>query len=162
MAYGGKSALLSGMLLLAGCASADVTPMAQNVVLVSSSAAMACGQAGARQVAFQRAATETIRRGYDKFYIVDARGGSDIRQIGTTPVYGTSTMQGQVLGNTFYGTGQTTVTGGQPIYGGSHSQELAVVMFRSDDPEAANAIDARTELGPDWQTKVAENAVTCL
>jgi len=35
-------------------------------------------------------------------------------------------------------------------------------MFRVDDPEAANALDARQILGEDWEEKIKEKAVTCL
>ena len=49
------------------------------------------------------------------------------------------------------------MTGGQPIYGGSHDQQLVVKMYREGDPASANAVPARNTLGPDWQ-KLASHA----
>ena len=148
-------------LILMGCVSTDVTPIAQDTVIVSSSAARACGRQGARKMAFVRAASETIRRGYDKFIVVSGQAESDIRIVGTTPVYGTTNVQGNLTGSTFYGTGSTTVYGGQPIYGGRHNQDLVIKMFRYTDAGAANALDARAELGPEWEKKIQENKNTC-
>ncbi len=148
-------------LTLTACVSTDATPIAQDAVVVSSSAAPVCGQQGARKIAFARAATETLRRGYDKFIIVGGQAESDIRIVGTTPVYGTTNVQGNLTGSTFYGTGSTTVYGGQPIYGGRHKQDFVIKMFRYSDAGAANALDARAELGPEWEKKIQQNRITC-
>jgi hypothetical protein len=40
---------------------------------------------GAQKVAYQRAAAETIRRGYDRFVILGGEAQSDIRVVGYTP-----------------------------------------------------------------------------
>jgi hypothetical protein len=112
-------------------------------------------------MAIVRAASETIRRGYNKFIVVSDQAESDIRIVGTTPVYATTNVQGNLTGSTFYGTGSTTVYGGQPIYGGRHNQDLVIKMFRYTDAGAANALDARAELGPEWEKKIQENKNTC-
>ncbi len=68
------------------------------------------------------------------------------------------------MGNTAtaYGSSNTMITGGQPIYGGSHKEGLIVKMFRGTDPAGANALDARQVLGPGWQDAVNKNNFTCL
>lgn len=159
-----RSGLIVSILALVapiGCTSTNVTPVAANAFVVSTSAAMACGRQGAQRVAFNQAAVETIRRGYDKFVILGGQGGSDIRQVGTTPVYANTIGNGTIYGNTVYASGTTTFSGGDPIYGGTHNQDFVVQVFRLDDPNGTNAIDARQQLGPDWQKKVSEDKQTC-
>lgn len=155
----GVAALLP--VFVAACTSTNVTPVAGNAVIVSTSAALACGKQGAQRVAFNQAAAETLRRGFDKFQIVGAQSSSEIHQIGTTPVYANTTMYGHVYGNSVYGSGHTTFTGGDPIYGGSNNQDFVVQMFAADDPAGTNALDARRQLGPDWQKKIARDQLTC-
>lgn len=159
--------IVSCALMLASCASVSTLPMSNDLVQITARAAPACGPEGAQKVALRQGAVETINRGYDKFYIVGADAQSDIRVVGATPVYSTTTSSGTISGGyggygTYRGTSFTTSTGGSPIYGGSHNQQLFVKMFRADDPEAANALDARQILGEDWQKKIKEKAVTCL
>ncbi len=154
-------------LMLASCASVSTLPMSNDLVQITARAAPACGPEGAQKVALRQGAVETINRGYDRFYIVGADSRSDIRVVGTTPVRSTTTASGTISGGyggygTFSGTSFTTSTGGTPIYGGSHNQQLFVKMFNADDPEAANALDARQVLGEDWEEKIKEKAVTCL
>lgn len=167
--WGGENVLKARMLLIlpliAGCARAGVMPLAQDTIQITSSAAPACGRQGAQKVAFQRAAVETIRRGYDRFIIIGGQAETDIRVIGYTPTqaYSTGSATATGYGNraTAYGSSTTTVTGGQPIYGGSHNQGLVVKMFRDGDPAGANALPARETLGPDWQDAVSKNKWTC-
>jgi len=120
---------------------------------------------GAQRVAFQRAAAETIRRGYDRFVIFGAESETDIRVIGYTPTraYTTGSATATGYGNivSAQGSSTTTVTGGQPIYGGSHNQGLVVKMFREGDPAGANALEARQVLGTGWQDAVNKNKWTC-
>lgn len=58
------------LMALSACAETAVQPMAQDTFKVATTAAPACGAAGARNVNFRAAAIEVIRRGYDKFVIV--------------------------------------------------------------------------------------------
>lgn len=166
---------------IVGCARSTAMPLAQDTVQITSTAALACGKSGAQKVAFQRAAAETIRRGYDRFVIVGGEAQSDIRVVGYTPTTAnttasatayttgsaTATAYGRnvnIYGNSTtnaYGNARTTISGGQPIYGGSHGQGLLVKMFRDGDPAGANALDARQTLGPDWQEAVNKNKWTC-
>jgi hypothetical protein len=155
------SIVLCVLLLPCGCTSTNVTPIAANKIILSTSAAPVCGGQGAQRVASQQAAAETIRRGFDKYVIVGSQGSNDIRQIGTTPIYANTTTTGNVIGNSVYLNGTTNISGGQPIYGGSHNRDLAVVMFKNGDPQGQNALDARAELGADWQKKVSRSGQTC-
>jgi hypothetical protein len=54
---------------LAGCAQSTVQQMSQSSFKVSTTAAPACGPQGARNVAFNTAAVEVIRKGGDLFVI---------------------------------------------------------------------------------------------
>jgi hypothetical protein len=144
-----------------GCTSTNVTPMAENVVSISTSAAPVCGGRGAQRVASQQAAVETLKRGFDRFIIVGSQGANNVRQIGRTPVYANTTATGQVIGNSVYVNGTTNVYGGQPIYGGSHDREIVVAMFKNGESQGQNALEARSTLGPDWQKKVSQTKLTC-
>ena len=151
---------------LAGCARASVMPLAQDTVQISSHTAPVCGGAGAAQdVAFKRAAVETIRRGYDRFVIVGAEGQTEARVLGYTPTraYTTGTATATRYGNTAtaVGSSTTTVTGGVPIVAHAHNQDLIVKMFRQGDPGGGNALDARQVLGPGWQEAINKNSWTC-
>jgi hypothetical protein len=152
---------LMGVFAISGCVSSDVTPIAQDTVLVSTNAAPACGRQGARKVAIMQASVETLKRGYDRFIVVGSDAHSDVRVVGTTPVYGSSTFMASSYGNSIYGSGSTTLYGGQPIIGGSHEQQFAIKMFRPGDPGYEQALDARAELGPDWATRIKEKKLTC-
>ncbi len=96
-------------------------------------------------MAFKKAAVETINRGYDKFIILNSQTASESRVVGTTPLY--------VSGNYIYG--------GQPIRSGSHNTGVIVKMYRNGQAGSGNALDARSQLGADWQTIVQEKTVTC-
>lgn len=151
---------------LAGCASASVVPLAQDTLQITSAAAPVCGMTGAQNVASQRAAIETLRRGYDRYVVVGGGYQNNVGVVGYTPVVANTTGSATAYGygNTAsaYGQSTTTYSGGQPIVGGAHNQGLVVKMFKADDAAAANAIDARAVLGPDWQKRLDSNSVTCI
>jgi hypothetical protein len=153
-------------LAAAGCARSSAMPLAQDTVQISSHAALACGGEGAQKVAFQRAAVETIRRGYDRFVILGAEAQTERRVVGYTPTSAYTTGSAIATGYghtaTAYGSSNTVVTGGAPIYGGSHNQGLVVKMFKQGDPAGADALDARQQLGPEWQEAVNKKKWTCL
>jgi hypothetical protein len=86
--------------------------------------------------------------------------------VGYTPLIANTQSYGSIntYGNsgTHSGSSNTYVTGGQPIIAGTHDQKLAVRMFRSGDPDAARAVDARQVLGPDWQKVMTKGpGLTC-
>ena len=144
-----------GSLALGGCASSSVLDLNSDTIQVSTSAAPVCGQSGAQAVAAKRAAIETLKRGYDRYMIVDANSQDNVRVVGTTPVIANTQTTGVVnaYGNqaTYSGQSNTYYTGGQPIIGGHHDEALMVRMFRNGDPNSDRAVDARRVLGPDWQ-----------
>ena len=66
-----KFQLLATLLaiVLAGCAQSTIQQLSQTSFKVSTTAAPACGPQGARNVAFNTAAVEVIRKGGDLFII---------------------------------------------------------------------------------------------
>ena len=66
-----------------------------------------------------------------------------------------------VYGNQVYGSSNTTIYGGQPVYSGTYDQGLVIKMLRSDQSGSEQAIDARTVLGPKWQEIATKNISTC-
>ena len=114
-----EARILTILLLLpvvVGCARAGVMPLAQDTIQITSTAAPACGRQGAQKVAVQRAAAETIRRGYDRFIIVGGQAETDVRVVGYTPTQAYSTGSATATGHgnvvTAHGSSTTTVTGG--------------------------------------------------
>lgn len=152
-------------LLISGCVRTSVMPLAQDTVEISAHAAPVCGEAGAQGAAFQRAAVETIRRGYDRFVIVNADYQNNVRVVATTPVVAQTNTVGSVhvQGNMATGNASSTTTysGGFPIVAGHHREAVIVKMFKNGDPQAADALDARSELGSNWQEAVASPDQTC-
>lgn len=143
------------VLFLGACASTETTRLSQDAVRIDASAAPACGAHGARRLVARMAAIETIRLGYDSYHIAGMNAQSNVRTVSVNH-HTTGTF------NPYTGTysGYTTST---PVTGGTHDADVVAVMFRSGDPGAANAIDARTALGPDWREIVAKGSPnTCL
>lgn len=62
----------------------------------------------------------------------------------------------------FYSAFQKRMRSGLPIFAGSHDQSLVVKMFHASDPQSANALDAKTLLGPDWQAAMNDKNNNCL
>ena len=153
-------------LVLSACAKSSIIPLSADTFQVTTGAAPICGQVGAASVAAKQAAAETIRRGYDKFVITNGAYQNDVHVVGYTPVVAntSSTATGNINGNMvdMNGRATTTVSGGDPIVMGSHDQALVVKMFKASDPAGANAVDARSSLGPDWQKTVEFGVNTCL
>ncbi|MCA0930173.1 hypothetical protein [Ruegeria profundi] len=157
MKSAGFVAGLSLLAILGACASTSTTQLVSNIVRIDASAAPACGASGARKLVTKMAAVETIRLGYDKYYIAGMDAQNNVRAIGAN--YNT-TGTVSTFGNTASYSGYTTST---PIIGGSQDAAIVAVMFKASDPEAANAIDARAALGPEWQAIVANGSPnTCL
>ncbi|MET3966702.1 hypothetical protein [Bradyrhizobium sp. S3.9.1] len=132
---------------LGGCAGASTIPLAQDTVQITARAAPICGAAGAEKIAVRQAAVETIRRGYDRFIVMNAQAGASYA--GSTPV---------VVQN--LGGGVAMASGGTPMF--APNQGLVIKMFKDGDPAAANALPARDTLGPEWQEQVKKNTINCL
>lgn len=160
-------AFLAATGLIAACASTTTTPLSRDTIEITSSAAPACGASGARALAAKAAAIETISRGYDGFVVLDAESASNVGVVGYTPVQANTTYNtyGTYGGGSYNAmtTGNTTYSGGTPIIGGTHSRGLVIKMLKKTDPNFGYAVDARSQLGPDWQKIVAAGlSSTCL
>lgn len=130
-----------------GCAGASTIPLAQDTVQITARAAPICGAVGAEKIAIRQAAVETIRRGYDRFIVLNAQAGGTYA--GSTPIVV------QRLGG-----GMAMASGGTPMI--APNQGLVVKMFKDSDPAASNALSARDTLGADWQDQVKKNTINCL
>ena len=156
-----RYAIVAMLAFLTGCASTAVTPISKNQVLISTSAAPACGTDGAAKVASQMAAVATLRAGYER-YVIQGGGVQDNTRVVTTgPTFATTYGSASVYGNTAYGS-STTYYGGQTSYlSGSNNAEFAVQMFNPGEAGYSNGIDAKAVLGKDWEKKVREGINTC-
>jgi hypothetical protein len=127
---------------LAGCVRTSVMPMSADTFQITARAAPVCGGEGAERVAFRQAAIETIRRGYDRFVIMNGLAQNNV----STGTY--------VYGNR-YGVYSS------PIFYGSHDQAIIVRTLRDNDPEARKALSARAVLGPTWHQQITSDTLTC-
>lgn len=156
-----KQIALCLCLVTAGCASTSVTQVSQNQFILSTSAAPACGATGSQRVASKMAAVETLRRGYQRYMIAGMQAQNNVSVV-TTPVTGSyTTGTVNTVGNTSYGTFNTTYTGGDTIVSGSRDTQLGVVMFNPGDAGFSNALDARAQLGENWQELVETGINNC-
>ena len=149
------------VLLLSACATTTVTQMARNQIMLSTSAAPACGVSGAQLVATRMAAVETIRHGFSRFVIngVQAQNNVQVIERPFTGAYTTSTYNG--CGNSIYGQSQTQFTGGGVMYFGSNDSELFVTMLNPGDAGYLDGVDAQSTLGPKWRKFVQDGISTC-
>ncbi len=97
-----------------------------------------CRPDAIQQTAFQAAIAYTVYRGFDRFVITGSRGESQTAAILMLPI------------------GSMHV--GVPIM--HHSTTLTIRMFRTTDPGADEAIDARGMLGPNADARAASIAET--
>lgn len=128
---------------LAACAQSSVMQLDANTAAVTVSAAPVCGMAGAQRVAYQDAAIETLRLGYDRFIIAGARSQDNLSGVLFTPMTASS------FGST------ETISGGDPLFLFHHRQQIVVKMFHSTDPMASRAVSARGVLGEHWRRRLA-------
>lgn len=157
---------LAGALFLSACAHPSVMDLDATTIQVSANTGLICGAEGAQRVTTKLAAIETIKHGFDSYVILGSQAGTTQQYAGMTPLVANSNGTGTatIFGNTgtFQGQSTTTYTGGTPIIVNRHQQALQVKMFRTGDPQAANALIARRMLGPDWSKLVAKGSVaTC-
>lgn len=150
------TALALSVVALAACTSSNAVRTSANTAIIQTSAAPVCGGTGAAKVAQQQAAIETIKAGYDRYIIMDARSANNIGVMQTPGKFQTT---GTLSGGVYNGT--TTYQPGMPIVYGSHDQAFAIRMFRNGEPGAGQAIPARDILGPKWQEKVKAGVNTC-
>lgn len=93
-------------------------------------------------MASKMAAIETIRRGFQRYLITGTTNDNNSDYV-------------------FIPSGENNVFGGQLWDFGTSDVSLRVVMLNPGDRGFNRALDARQQLGPEWQT-LAENGVqTC-
>lgn len=124
------------VLTLAGCASSSVMRMSADTAEINVDAAPICGSTGAQHLAYEDAAIETLRAGYDGFII----GGA-----GESNPFGGILFNQSYAGNSSFGSATALFR---------HEQKLVIKMFHHDDPGYSQAVDARSVLGPHWAHKV--------
>lgn len=132
-------------------------PLSQDKVQITTEASLTCGEAGAQKAALHQAAIETLQRGFDEFVILDSESGKDIRQVGTSPVHEDTSVEKTVHGNQSFEIKTTISSGGDPIYEGAYTQGITVKML----PAGSGGVDARTLLGPEWETLITRKKTTC-
>lgn len=156
---------LLAVLALTGCAKSAAIPLSSDTVQITTEGMYACGMDGVQRLAVTRAAVETIKRGFDKFLIVDGAYSKEQTLAGYTPIEARtkSKSEGTIYGDSVsIRTSSTTrVTGGEPLHMITHNQALTVKMFKDDDPLGSNAISARNELGPKWSDIASHPSDNC-
>lgn len=110
--------------VLGGCAFNSVQQLATDTFQVSVTSAPICGRSGAVNVSQHIAAVEVIKRGQDRFVIVNAQSGSEFGGFAA----------------------------GIPMARGQ--QSIIVKMPANDDPDYLRSLSARQTLGPDWERQV--------
>lgn len=153
--------LFVAMVFVSACARTSVTPIAQNQVLIKTSAAPVCGSGGSQSVASDMAAIATLRNGYERYIILGAQGENNVSAFQTGPTGSTTTGTATVSGNNIYGSSTTTYTGGRTIIAGTHDTALHVVMLNPGDDGYENGLDAKEVLGEDWEKRVKSGISTC-
>ncbi|MGX8010777.1 hypothetical protein ACVDG8_018400 [Mesorhizobium sp. ORM8.1] len=142
-------------LAVSGCAGTSVVQTSGDTAIVTARAAPVCGGVGAERVAVREAAIETIKAGFDKYIIYDAAAQNTVT---ATQMPGTYNTVGTVNGGLLNAT--TTYQPGPTVYSGHHSQAFAIKMFKDSDPAGANAVDAKTTLGPEWAKMIKQGSLT--
>lgn len=158
--------IAAASLTIAGCTGTSVMPLSADTLRISVEAAPICGSTGAQNVAFKRAAVETIRHGFDRFIILNGQAQNNVQMAVLPPTgattYGSGTITGTPGMATYSGSSTTEFSGGGPMFYGTHDQSLVVKMFKDGDPAGQNAVSARMALGEKWQEEVASKGGTCL
>ena len=156
-----KLNMFVALLALGACASTSVTPVSRNQIIVSTSAAPVCHQAGAQSVVSRMAAVETLRHGFERFVIAGMDQRSDAQAVTLPPTGAYTTGSFTSVGNTTTGFANTTFTGGGTFLRGTHDASVLVVMFNKGDPGYTDALDAKAQLGTEWQDLVEKGVRTC-
>lgn len=141
------SAAVVVSLFVAGCAEQSAVQLAQDTVRLHISTAPIYAALEPQRRASLMAAQETVKRGYDKFIVVDNANGYKPNVIGFSPAQYQSTGSANVVGNDngFAGSSQSrsTYTGAAPVAMPRFESDTIIKMFKVEDPAGANAFDAR-------------------
>ena len=132
---------LAASLSLVGCIRTNAIQLDADTVAVTATAAPACSAASARCIAYEDAAIQTLRDGFESFIVLGFNGQENPQLVGATPLVATT------CGSP--GFSSTTVTGGYPIIMSRHEQQIVVRMFNASDAASNQAVSARATLGLD-------------
>jgi hypothetical protein len=148
-------------LALSACASTSVMQLSQNEIMLTTSAAPACGPTGSQQVAQAMAAVETLRRGYARYLILGAETQNNVGVVQSGPTYSDTFSTSRVYGNSVETASSTYYSGQQAMFYGSHDTMMRVVLLKPGDRDYERGVDAKATLGPDWQQKVKDGVDRC-
>ena len=133
------AALLVCALTLVACQSVEDIQLSKNTWQVSGSGVGRIGVAGVNQAVLKRAAELTLANGYDRFAILEISGSQGVQNVGSTPIFATTTPR--------YGGGSyTRFSGGGPVIASTKSTSAVVRMFAPGDAGYQNALDANEVL----------------
>lgn len=152
---------VASVLALGACVATSSTQVSRNQFIISTSAAPACGGAGAQKVAAKMAAVEVLRNGFERYRIVGVEAANNVGAFRTGPTYANTYGNYNAYGNTVYGQSQTYYGGQQTVFYGSHDAALAVVGYNRGERGYNDAVDAKKTLGPDWAKLVKNGINTC-
>jgi hypothetical protein len=116
---------------LASCAEQTAMRLAHDTVRVNVSTAPIYGALEPERRAMLLAAEETVKAGFDRFIITNGQSGFQRNTLGTTGGYASWNQYG--------GTAVGPQTVGMPRF----QTEVIIKMFKTGDPLAKNAVDAR-------------------
>lgn len=111
-----------------------------NTFRVSTPNAQSCGLGRSREIALQTAAVQVLRQGGDRFIVVDETSETNLSGVTIN----------RDFDEVFTGVGVQMRT----------DQGMLVRILKQGDAGFTNGMSARTVLGSDWQTAVAEGAST--
>lgn len=152
--------MLATVAVAGGCTKSSSLRTSQDTAIIQTSAAPICGQTGATRTAQMQAAIETIRAGYDRYVIYDARSANNVNIVQMPSSYQTvGTVN--TFGNSARINATTTYQPGLIVPVGAHDAGLAIKMFRDGDSGSEQAVSARDVLGPDWPKLVKNGVHTC-
>lgn len=132
--------------LLAACYSMSEMQLAPNVYRVETDASglLFAGKSG--QQTLKRAAELTLQNGYTHFKIADASLTTGSQFVGYTPSYVSGQATATQFGNTTQVYGNGWVNNGTAIHKPTSKAAATVIMFKANDPNAADAFDAAAVL----------------
>lgn len=111
---------------LGGCVHTEEMQLAPNIVRIDTHASGALFTGHSGDVVLQRAAKVTLANGYDLFKLSDAQLGQGSQFAGVS-----------VSGNQYF-------SSATPVYAATSAAAATVIMFKSGDPQAKDAFDARS------------------
>lgn len=149
-----KNYLIFLLTALCACVETSVVPVAQNQIIINTSAAPVCRGTGAQDVAVKMAAIETLRRGFDRFIVLGTDRQDNTGVYSTGPTYATTTSSGYGYSNTQFG-------GNMTIAYGTHDASLGVLLLKRGDPDYGRGADAKQVLGEKWQELLEKGVATC-